>query len=190
MFRIYLTFDPLMLRDNNLHKKVIHMKRKVITILSILLLTSRLFPQLLNEKGTILVSTNPMKLIFGIVNLEIEYMVSPSVSLELGSEYVFGHYIIRKEKHPDIVMRAGPRYHLLSNKDCSDRNDLYLGAFGGFIWSKDYETMRQFNFGPEFGYKHKTRSALFFSSKIFLTSPYKDKKMQLGMEGLTGFTFR
>jgi len=165
------------------------MKRKVIIIISVLLLTSKLFPQLLNERGTLLISTNPMKLIYGIVNLEIEYMVSPSVSLELGSEYVIGHYIIKREKHPDFVFRIGPRYHMMNSKDRGARNDLWLGAFGGYIWSKDYENMRQFNFGPEFGYKHKTKNALFFSSKIFLTSPYKEKKMKMGMEGMAGFAF-
>ena len=108
------------------------MNKKLIFI-SFVLISIETYSQQLNEKGTFLVSVNPLKLIYGIINIEFEYQISSSLSIQLGTEYVLTNYIIKKEKHPDFVIRIGPRYHTFYNKDLGDKNDLYLGAFAGYF---------------------------------------------------------
>ena len=167
------------------------MKNSAIILTIILFLSStRLFSQELNQSGTILISTNPLKLIYGIVNLEFEYYLSPSFSIELGSEYVLGHYIIKKEKHPDFVIRTGPRYHFFNKKEFGDKNDLYLGAFAGYFWSKEIQQQKFFNFGPEIGYKYKFDNPLLINTKIFITSPFDTLKIIPGFECMLGYSIK
>ncbi len=164
------------------------MKKQVILIGSILFFScSGLFCQALNQGGTFLISTNPLKLIYGVVNVELEYYLSTSVSVETGSEYVLAHYVIKQEDHPDFVCRIGPRYHAFSNKAYGNKNDLYFGVFAGYCWSKDYEQQKFLNFGPEIGYKYKFNSPQFINCKAYITSPFLHPKIIPGFEGMLGF---
>jgi hypothetical protein len=147
----------------------------------------RLFSQDLNQAGTFLISTNPLKLIYGIINVELEYYITPSVSVEMGTEYVLAHYVIKQEVHPDFVCRIGPRYHAFNNKAYGNKNDLYFGAFVGYCWSKDFEEQKFFNYGPEIGYKYKFNSPLFINSKIFVTSPFIKPRIIPGLECMLGY---
>ena len=164
------------------------MRTKAIIIATLLLLSaSQLFGQLLNEKGILFISTNPLKLIYGIINLEIEYQVSPSVSFQMGSEYVIGHYLIKRESHPDFVFRIGPRYHTFHNKEFGNNIDLYLGAFAGYTWSKAFEEYTGFNFGPELGMKYKFEIPFYINTKAFVTSPIDNLRILPGFECLFGY---
>ena len=172
-------------------KNLFKMRRSIIALTIILFLISpKLFSQELNQSGTFLFSINPLKLIYGIVNLEIEYYLSPSISIELGSEYVLGHYIIKKEKHPDFVIRTGPRYHFFNKKEFADKNDLYLGTFVGYFWSKEVQEQKFFNFGPEIGYKYKFDNPLLINTKAFITSPVDKLKIIPGFECMLGYATR
>ena len=164
------------------------MKKQVILIGSILFFScSSLSSQELNQGGTFLISTNPLKLIYGVVNVELEYYLSPSVSVEMGSEYVLAHYVIKQEDHPDFVCRIGPRFHAFHNKESGAKNDLYFGAFAGYCWSKEFEQQKFLNFGPEIGYKYKFNSPLFINCKAFITSPFIQAKVIPGFEGMLGY---
>ncbi|MFC2129167.1 hypothetical protein ACFLQX_00130 [Bacteroidota bacterium] len=164
------------------------MRPKAIFIVPFLLMyATSIFSQQLNEKGTFLISTNPIKLIYGIINLELEYYVSPAISFQVGSEYVIGHYIIKEENHPDFVFRIGPRYHTFYNKDFGNRIDLYVGAFTGYTWSKDFEEYKGFNLGPEIGIKYKFQGPIYINAKTFITSPINDPKIIPGFECLVGY---
>ena len=167
------------------------MKKQLILIFSIIFFScSSLSSQELNQGGTFLISTNPLKLIYGVVNFELEYYLTPSVSVEMGSEYVLAHYVIKQEDHPDFVCRIGPRFHAFHNKEYGAKNDLYFGAFVGYCWSKDFEEQKFFNFGPEIGYKYKFDSPLFINSKIFITSPFVQPKIIPGLECMLGYALK
>jgi hypothetical protein len=163
--------------------------KKAIILFSALLFfgTLRLFSQDLNQAGTFLISTNPLKLIYGVINVELEYYISPSVSVEMGTEYVLAHYVIKSEDHPDFVCRMGPRYHAFHKKEYGNKNDLYFGVFAGYCWSKEFEQQKFPNFGTEIGYKYKFNSPLFINCKAFITSPFLHPKIIPGFEGMLGF---
>jgi len=165
----------------------IPMKKTLILLVFVALSITKAFSQQFNQSGSFLISVNPLKLFYGIINAEFEYQVTSSVSIQLSSEYVLFHYIVKKENHPDFVIRIGPRYHSFNNKDFGDRNDLYFGAFSGYTWSKDNNQMRSFNFGTEAGYKHKFEKPAYINSKIILTSPFYRPKIIPGFECLIGY---
>lgn len=85
--------------------------RFYIKLVIIIILPLRASSQHFHEAGTILISTNPVKLFCGLINFEFEYVISPELSLQLSSEYLISDYIISTEKHPDFVVRFGPRIH-------------------------------------------------------------------------------
>lgn len=145
--------------------------------------------QVLNQKGTFLVSTNILKLAYGVPNIEIEYYISPSISAQLCSEYVFGHWVIKSEDHPDWVSRLGFRYHLLNNMDIGGKNDPYLGVFVGDSWSKDFPIHTTLNLGADFGYKYQFNNYLFINAKGLVTYKLNDSKILPGLECLLGYIF-
>lgn len=177
--------------------KIISISRKrtmknitVKILIALFTITSTLLSQNMNKEGVILISTNPFKIIYGIVNLEIEYQISPSVSIELGSEYVIAHYIIKESKHPDFVFRLGPRYHVYHNKDYSNKKDLYSGVFGGYSWSKDYDEHTSYFLGMDLGYKYQFNQNIFMNAKGLITYPLKKPKILPGAEGLLGYIIK
>ncbi len=165
------------------------MKKKLILI-SFIFISTVTYSQQLNKKGTFLVSVNPLKLVYGIINIEFEYQISSALSMQLGTEYVLTNYIIKKEKHPDFVIRIGPRYHIFNNKDYGDRNDLYLGAFTGYFWSKSVGNMKFFNIGTEVGYKYQFGTPVYINSKMFITSPIPKPRIIPGFECLFGYVLK
>ena len=87
-------------------------------ILAILItLPPRVSSQSFHETGTIQISTNPVKLIMGLVNFEFEYFISPGFSVQISSEYLVSDYAIKREKHPDFLVRIGPRFHFFMKKN-------------------------------------------------------------------------
>ena len=171
---------------HSFHQNMIK-KTAVLGLMFFLTITYNLLSQDLNKKGVFLISTNPFKLIYGIVNLEIEYQISPSISIELGSEYVFGHYIIRKSKHPDFIFRIGPRYHFYHDKDYGDKKDLYTGLFSGYSGSQDYNEHTSYFLGMDLGYKYQFNKNTFVNAKGLITYPIKKYKILPGIEGLLGY---
>jgi len=146
--------------------------------------------QVLNKPGTILISTNPLKLIYGLVNIEIEYYISSSYSVQVSSEYLISSWVLKREKHPDFVVRTGIRYHSYNNKPYGDKNDPYLGVFGGYFWSKNFpERHTSYNFGAELGYKYQFNKPAFVNIKGFITYPLKNPRLIPGFECLLGSGF-
>lgn len=158
-------------------------------ILLILLFYNHSSAQFMNQPGTILISTNPLKLIYGLVNIEIEYMIAPSASVKINSEYLLSEWVIKKEKHPVSVTNIGVRYHFLQNKKVGNNNDLYIGLNSGYSWSKNYSEHTSFLLGLDAGYKYQFNSELFINAKGLLTYPVKNHKILPGFECLFGYTF-
>ena len=121
------------------------------------------------------------------MNFEFEYQVSPSLSVQLGAEYVLAHHVIKRETHPDFVFRTGPRYHAFHDEDFGERNDLYIGVFAGYFWSKQVEQLSAFNGGGEAGYKYKFEDPIFINSKVFITVPFDRQRIIPGLECLLGY---
>ena len=45
--------------------------------------------QLLNQKGTFIVSVNPLKIVYGLVNIEVEYYLDPGYSIYIVGVFIF-----------------------------------------------------------------------------------------------------
>lgn len=145
--------------------------------------------QNMNQKGTFLVSTNILKLVYGVPNVEFEYFFLNSVSAQLCSEYVLGHWVIKSKDHPDWVSRFGVRYHFLHAKESGTKNDPYFGIFGGYSWSKDFPTHKTPNLGIDLGYKYQFNDYIFINAKGLLTYKLNDSKVLPGIECLLGYVY-
>jgi len=144
---------------------------------------------MMNQKGTFLISTNPLKWIYGIPNFEVEYYLSSSISVEFCSESVLSNWVIKSEDHPDFVSRIGFRYHILHAKESGGKNDPYVGLFGGNSWSKDFPQHTTMNFGADFGYKYQFNDFVFINAKVLVTYKLNDSKVLPGLECLLGYVF-
>jgi hypothetical protein len=145
--------------------------------------------QVMNQRETFLVSTNILKLAYAVPNIEVEYYILNSVSAQLCSEYVLGHWVIKSENHPDLVSRLGFRYHVLHAKEQGAKNDPYFGIYGGYSWSKDYPTHTTPNLGIDFGYKYQFNDCIFINAKGLVTYKLNDSKVLPGIECLLGYVF-
>ena len=82
-------------------------KKTLILLIFVAFPIPKVFSQQFNQSGIFLISINPLKLLSGILNAEFEYQFTSSASIQLSSEYVLFHYVLKKEKHPDFVIRIG-----------------------------------------------------------------------------------
>lgn len=146
--------------------------------------------QNMNRRGTVMISTNPLKWIYCIPNFEIEYYFASSVSVQLCSEYLLSDWVVKRDKHPDFVSRVGVRYHLCSDKDFGDKHDPYLGTYFGNSWSKSFPEKEGFNLGLEGGYKYQLTSLIYLNTKVLLTYNVKEAKILPGFECLFGYILK
>ena len=149
-------------------KKKVKFLRFWFTLGIITTLLLRVSSQPFHQPGTIQISTNPVKLIMGLVNVEVEYIISPEFSIQLSSEYLVSDYAIRRGKHPDFVLRFGPRYHFFHHKDYNTKNDLYAGINGGYIWSKSNVKHKSGFLGMDIGYKYMVCNPVYINSKFLI----------------------
>ncbi|KPK82115.1 MAG: hypothetical protein AMS27_14865 [Bacteroides sp. SM23_62_1] len=149
-----------------------------------LLITLNTFGQPLNQAGSVSLSTNLIKDVMGIPNLEVEYNVAPSFSIKVFAEVLAFDYIYDRSKHPDFVTRIGPYYHFLANK--SENQDLQLGTFGGYTWSKNTDDLKGMNVGLELGYKYQFSNSFYLFPRGLITYPFQSKKPFPGLELLIG----
>ena len=141
-------------------------------ILAILItLPPRVSSQSFHETGTIQISTNPVKLIMGLVNFEFEYFISPGFSVQISS---------------DFLVRIGPRVHFFYEKEFNIKHDLYTGVFAGYIWSKRDVRQKSIFLGADIGYKYMVHHPLYINPKFLLSYPLKSPKFLPGFECLLG----
>jgi len=143
--------------------------------------------QLLNQKGTFIVSINPIKIVYGLVNIEVEYYMVPGYSIYISSEYLFSDYLIKRKRHPDMVSRFGGRYHFYKKENYEGENDLYGGIFIGYSYSKLYKVKNGMDIGADFGYRYQLGTSFLVGAKALATHPLRSRKVLFGFEGLAGY---
>ncbi len=165
------------------------MKKNLFLFFILIIYTVPCDAQLLNQRGTFVVSVNPLKIIYGLINIEVEYYLHPGYSLYFSSEYLTSDYLLKRNKHPDMVSRFGGRYHFFNKKSYGDKNDLFGGLFVGYSYSKLYESKNSLNIGADFGYRYQLNTSFVFSAKTLATYPFKSEKILFGFEGLIGYLY-
>jgi len=163
------------------------MKRLIFLLLVLIIYIVPCNAQLLNQKGTFIVSVNPLKIVYGLVNIEVEYYLDPGYSVYLSSEYLISGYFIKRKRHPDMVSRFGGRYHFYQKENYEGENDLYGGLFVGCSYSKSYKVKNGMDIGADFGYRYQVGPSILVGAKALATCPLKSRKVLFGFEGLIGY---
>lgn len=95
---------------------------------------------------------NPVKLVYGLANLEVEYHLAPRVSMVVWGEYVVSGWLIDRNKPPVAVFRISPLVYTAVGSDGPGEAGMIHG-FAGYAWSKVNDRQCRYNLGTEAGYK-------------------------------------
>jgi hypothetical protein len=133
------------------------------------------------------VSTNPVKLALGLVNAEIEVQIHGAWSLHAAGEYLVADYAISRAEHPDLVLRAGPRWYFWADQD-PEVSRAMIGATVGYTWSAATAGYRSLTLGAETGYKLFLSNRLFLLPKLLFTYSLGDRRGAPGLEVMAGAT--
>jgi hypothetical protein len=163
-----------------------HKKRAVFVAVLMTYLAIGAFAQGLNRQGTLSVSVNPLKVVLGLINLEIEYRIFPEVSAYLFCEGLVFDYAIKRSDHPDVVIEVGPRYHFLSTQKQSGTFDVNLGGSFGCTWSANYPGNTGFKLNATVGLKYLFFNPSYVAAKGILTYSFSNSSVFPGFEGQIG----
>jgi hypothetical protein len=125
--------------------------------------------QSLDRTGSLSLSTNPMKLAMGMANLEVQYAVHPGLSFYVFAEGLLFDYAVSRTAHPDFVVEAGPRWHMLPAVRQPAVFDLSLGMSAGWTWSAGSPSMTGFKLNAELGCAYLFYGPFFAMGKGILT---------------------
>jgi len=138
------------------------------------------------KKGSITISVNIYKLLMGLPNLEIEYYVSPGVSVYAFNEILIFGKKLKQRNHPVYVFRTGGRYHFI--KDGFNRNDVHSGFYAGISRSMTTKVNNPF-LGMDLGYKYYFDNSFNIYPRGLITCSLRDTAIMPGFEVLLGKTF-
>lgn len=161
------------------------MNRRLICVISLLLATLIVYGQeKVTDVSKISISTNPLKLVMGLINLEIEYQIASSLSLVAFAECLVADYAIERSDHPGVVTRIGTNYYPFVSRG-SQNEGLYGSVNIGYSYSRDNPDLTGFAIGAEVGYKWVAKEWGFLMPRGLLTWPI-GKKILPGFELLCG----
>ena len=157
--------------------------RKLTILALMMMIISSVNSQQLNKEGTISISVNLVKIFMGMPNLELEYSISPKVSVYIFNEVNLFSKKLQQKGHPDYVMRLGGRYHFLENTDT--RNNLHCGPYSGFTKSKS-KNQNHYFLGADVGYKYRFNGQFYVYPRTLITYSPNNSKINPGFEFLLG----
>lgn len=135
----------------------------------------------------LMVALNPVKLVYGLPNLEVEYRLADKLSLAIWGEWLVSGHLVKKEKHPTVVFRAGPRRYL-GTADAERPPVGFWMPWTGYSWSKE-QHRRHHDIGFELGFKWFVRNGCYALPKGILTIPVASGRVLPGLELLAGRAF-
>lgn len=134
-----------------------------------------------------MVALNPVKLVYGLPNLEFEYRQADRLSLVIWGEWLASEHLVKKDKHPTVVFRAGPRWYWRS-ADAGRPPAGFWMPWTGYSWSKE-KHRRHHDIGFELGFKWFNRYGCYALPKGILTMPVASGRLTPGLELLAGRAF-
>lgn len=125
------------------------------------------------------IAINPVKSLPGLINLDLEFQITPHISI-----HIFSEILIKEADHPDLVISLGPRYYFFPGK--LNVAGFYSGVNLGYAWYKASSGNSSMTIGGEVGYKHILNGELFILPRGVVTYPVSNGQFLLGVEFFTG----
>lgn len=132
-------------------------------------------------------AVNPVKLLYGLANLEIEMYVSHRASVAAWGERLVSQHLIKRERHPTAVVRCGPRWYWRRARIERGATG-YLMPFAGYSWSSQ-PFRRHCDIGAETGLRWALAAPYDARAKAVLTRPLSSSPATPGVEALISRTF-
>ena len=125
------------------------------------------------------VGFNPLKVVLGLINIELEVRINPHVSM-----HVFFEHALVAGDHPRWVLTVGPRLHAEA-----DPQGGYLGANILIIGPTAEFAGATLGAGAECGYRIPMYESLYLQPRLMTSkSLQQHSRDSLGMEALVGVT--
>ena len=159
------------------------MRRLLVLALLVSCSLAAAWPQGVTAKGELAIAVNPVKVAMSLVNLELDYCAADHLSIHGFCEYLVDDYAIKREEHPDLVVRLGPRFRfdLLGGGF-----DTYLGPFASYSYSST-NADGGLEVGAEIGLRLRAYKRSFIQLKGMAMYSFGAAKVMPGFEGLLGF---
>lgn len=129
---------------------------------------------------------NPVKIAYGLANLEIECQTAPRIAIVVWGEYLFSTHVYGRSEHPDAVGRMGLRMFQRCRED-GRADGISVMPFVARSWTKACVGSRGIGIGAEAAYRWQENGCLFGSPKALVTWPVGSPKMFPGIEMMLGY---
>jgi hypothetical protein len=131
-------------------------------------------------------AVNPVKIAYGLANLEIECQTAPRVAVVVWGECLFSTHVYGRGRHPDAVGRIGIRLFQRCRQD--GRADGFSAMpFVSRSWTKPSAHSCGIGIGAEAAYRWQGSGPWFGSSKALLTWPLGAPAALPGIEMMLGY---
>lgn len=134
-------------------------------------------------------AVNPVKVAYGLANLEVEFQTAPRVSVVVWGEYLYSAHVYGHRRHPDAVGRIGLRMFQWCRED-GRADGASIMPFSARSWTKAGGRPHGFCVSAEATYRWQDRGAWFGSPKALVTWPVGSPRAMPGIEMMLGYHCR
>jgi len=129
---------------------------------------------------------NPVKIAYGLANLEIECQTAPRVAVVVWGEYLFSTHVYGRRRHPDAVGRIGLRSFQRCRAD-GWADGLSVMPFVAKSWPASGSGQRGMAIGVETAYRWHEGTSWYGSPKALATWPVGSGTLLPGIEMMLGY---
>lgn len=131
-------------------------------------------------------SFNPVKIAYGLANLEIECQTAPRIAIVVWEEYLFSTHVYGRSEHPDAVGRLGLRMFQRCREN-GRADGISVMPFVARSWTKTCVRSSGIGIGAEAAYRWQEHGRWFGSPKALVTWPVGSPKVLPGVEMMLGY---
>lgn len=131
-------------------------------------------------------AVNPVKIAYGLANLEVECQTAPRVAVMVWGECLFSTHVYDRRRHPDAVGRIGFRMFQRCREDGS-ADGASIMPFLARSWAKAGGRPRGIGVGAEAAYRWQGRGVWYGSPKALATWPVGSSTLLPGIEMMLGY---
>lgn len=145
------------------------------------------------EAGTpdyrVSLSVNPVKIAYGLANLEIECQTAPRIAIVAWGEYLFSTHVYGRQCHPTTVGRIGLRMFARCRED-GRADGFSIMPFLARSWTNPCARSRGVGIGAEAAHRWQDNGSWFGSPKALATWPVGSPMLLPGVEMMLGYHCR
>lgn len=165
-----------------------HSIRRIVVLLASVMMTLALSGYAVAAASECRVSfaVNPVKIAYGLANLEVECQTAPRVAVVAWGEWLFSTHVYGRQGHPGAVGRIGLRLFRRCRED-GRADGFSVMPFVANSWTKTCARSRGIGIGAEAACRWQGDGRWFGSPKTLVTWPVGSLMVSPGIEMTLGY---